>query len=346
VIDDIDDEIEQYEETINEEFILMEQLTVGTESHEVPQTLVIEGSGHELRTLLKEAGFVLRLGITNRTIESFAKKVLVEEYQNTLNQFTGDFVYKLGKELHGVGYIEIVEPKQPKQVENGVVSPTGSLLSNETETKQEEMEQVVKERNDRLSAKGRWVDSIDFSILLLRSAQWAFILVVIGVLGQAFHVYHVVENLSDLQGWARVANGLLWAVFLSFGLVYFSLKLGKVNMSEPSKVKKYKTTVAWFVGFDVFANLYYWAYRFVLLPGVLDNYMKEFIDNGTTYMAVDWQSVDWMTFELSKVQWPQMIAATVFAFAIPFILKAFAGEVDLPAKLDGVFRSYKEETLN
>jgi hypothetical protein len=308
----------------------MDNLTVGTVSHEDYETVFpFNGTGSELRSLLKGKGYNMRLGITNRTIESFAKKVRVEDTEELFTGITGDFVIKLGKVLIGIGYADKVEPIKGKQVETGTKK---EVMEGETERK------WVK-NIERLSARGRWIDGVDFSILLLRSAQWAFILVIIGVLGQAFHIYHVVENLSDLYGWAKVANGLLWAIFLSFGLVYFSLKLGRVTMAEPSKVKKYKLTVAWFVVFDVFANLYYWAYRFVLLPGVLDNYMKEFTENGITYRDVDWPAVDWMTFELSKVQWPQMIAATVFAFAIPFRLKAFAGAIDLPAKLDDIFRA-------
>jgi hypothetical protein len=53
--------------------------------------------------------------------------------------------------------------------------------------------------------------------------------------------------------------------------------------------------------------------------------------------------VDWLTFDLSRVQWPQMLAAIVFSVAIPLVLKAFAGEIDLPSKLDGVYRPYGGE---
>jgi hypothetical protein len=316
-------------------------------------TKLVEGKGAELRVLLVERGYTLKLGVTNKMLEKYA----VEEFKTYLTQtyaFSPEYINSLGERLVGIGYAEKVRQTVEKQPENKEDIPTVNIKTETKQIKAEiikpqnmENEEYDNEKVRRLKAKGWLMDRIDFSILLLRSAQWAFILVLIGVAGQAFHVYHVVDNLSDLNGWMRIMNNVLWATFLSFGLVYFTLKLGKVKMNEPAKVMKYQKTVGWFISFDIFANLYYWSYKFVLMPAVLDQYMKEFVEaNGNTYRDVDWAAVNWMTFDISKVQWPQMIAGTIFAFSIPYILKAFAGEIDLPARLDNIFRSYKKEISN
>jgi len=364
-------------EKVNEEIIMSDKLEVTEETTQVeetggavspidlekteqvefePQTEVQSdwavGRGVDLRRLLVGSGYVLKLGVTNKMIEKYAQEVFDNEIKNS-NMApemaeTADFIEMLGEYIVVINYAEKVEPIVEKVPEIKYNSPGISLQTERTEYKQDTKEDTMdidSKRKKRLSANSRWMDRVDFSILFLRSAQWAFILVLIGVAGQAFHVYHVVSNLSDLAGWAKVVNGLLWAVFLSFGLVYFSLKLGRV--SDSVKIRKYRRTVNWFIAFDVFANLYYWSFKFVLMPAVLDKFMKEFTaKDGSVFTDVDWSIVNWMTFDIAKIQWPQMIAATIFAISIPFILKAFAGEIDLPAMLDKVFRSYKEETDN
>lgn len=334
--------------------------------------VLFNGMGPDFRIKLKEHNYELKLGVTNRMIERYALDAF-SKMPIQLNYLSEDNVSILGELLVGINYAEKVQTRVEKQVENTSttnhkvgeieVNKESSTVQPETseeigyagtdeehEAFEEENKEVIPisidkgKKQTRLSANNRWMDGVDFSILLLRSAQWAFILVMVGVIGQAFHVYHVVANLSDLSGWAKVANSLLWAVFLSFGLVYFTLKRGVVSITDKELLKKYTRVVNWFIAFDIFANLYYWAYKFVLSPAVLDKYLREFTgSDGNTYTDIDWGAVDWMTFDITKVQWPQMIAGMVFALSIPFILKAFAGEINLPKLLDNVFRSYKLE---
>jgi hypothetical protein len=195
-----------------------------------------------------------------------------------------------------------------------------------------------KERN--YTSDGWFMHQLDMSILLLRSSQWAFIICLAGVTGQAFHLYHVISYMSDLNGTARVVNSLLWAAFFSFGLIFFALKQGSLKPDETSRIRKYRRVVNWFIALDAFSNLFYWYYRLVLSPAVLGKYI---VDG-----EVVWANVDWMTFDIHRIQWPQAIAATVFSIAIPFILKSFAGEIKIPKFLDYMFRQYtaKEKSNN
>lgn len=335
MVDDVEIPIvAQHPDAIDVVAPVITQVLEAVAPSELDYSKVVSGRGAELRTLLQDSNFKLKLGVTNKMLEKYAVNVFLENDLNT-SAFTPLFVSLLGNLIVGIGYAEKIDPMSEKQPEN-VQEKETVVVTEQKVTSEGEY--------SRLRATSKWMDFIDFSILFLRSSQWSFLLVLIGVAGQSFHIYHVISNLSDLGGIARVINGLLWAVFLSFGLVSFTLKIGQTPITEYARLKKYMITINWFIAFDIFSNLYYWSYKFLLMPAVLDRYMREFTDsNGKVYFDVDWSAVDWMTFDLSRVQWPQMIAALVFSFAAPFILKAFAGEVNLPSHLDKLFRSYKEE---
>jgi hypothetical protein len=316
--------------------------------------------GTTIRTNLIEGGYDVRLGVTNKMLEKYALEVCNQngiEVSDTESFWLG-FIFDLGEMLVSINYAKREKKEQvvynKVTVDNYEVETLKALLlerDNRYANLEREMKSaisavedfkknVVKEEvNER--KRSSWLDSVDGSILFLRSSQWAFLVCLVGVFGQSFHIYHVTSNISDLNGVYKVLNSGLWAWFFSFSLMYFSLKLGVLEEDMVKKIKKVKRTIGWLVVFDMFANLYYWSYKFILMPGVLDQYSKNLVDkDGSKLTEVDWSIVNWMTFDITKVQWPQMIGAVAFSIAIPFLLKAFAGEVRLPAFLDERFRGY------
>lgn len=325
---------------------------------------VFEKSGEFLRFAVTGIpGGKLVHGVTNKMIAKYSYDVHIANPEfvmmfdgDTLVEVPYDFIRNVIRIMHTnrhyryVGEEPVVEKVERK--ENVTMNDDLRVVASEqtagikvNPVADEELKQLANselERLTKLQANGVGMDKLDYSILFLRSSQWAFVIVLVGILAQGFHIFHVVRNLSDLQGFAQWANALVWAWFFSFGLAYFTLRAGTVDKKTDREVyRSYIRKVNWLIIFDVFANLYYWSYKFMLMPAVLSKYTKDFEANdGRIYSDVDWEAVNWLTFDITKIQWPQMIGGVVFSFAIPFILKAFAGEVKLPSWLDFNFRSY------
>ena len=99
------------------------------------------------------------------------------------------------------------------------------------------------------------IKRIDTFINFLRSYKTAFIVILLGVIAQGYHIHHVLYFISDIAGIGRFVQALVLAIFLSVGVLYFSLKLGSCH---GKKIKhKYIVYINWFTVFEAFINLYY-----------------------------------------------------------------------------------------
>lgn len=167
----------------------------------------------------------------------------------------------------------------------------------------------------------------------LKTSEFAFLITLVGVMGQAFHIYHVVYMISDLTGWSRSVNAGTWATFFAFGVIFFTLKIGPIRKAangninpnytdDKKQLQKYITTVNWFVAFEALINIYYWSQRLVFFPGLLNK--KEYLDADG---VLDWTKVDWTQFDWTRVEWPSLTITIPMAIAIPMILRAYAGEI-------------------
>lgn len=128
-----------------------------------------------------------------------------------------------------------------------------------------------------------------------KTANMGFVLVLTGAVAQSFHTYSISVYLSSFEGYMKVFQALLIAIFFGSGLVYFTIKAS--NADKVLDKSKFLTIANYFAWFEAFINLYYWTNKLVILPG---------FDNA-----------DWFS----------LIPAVPFSIALPVILKAYAGEV-------------------
>lgn len=188
--------------------------------------------------------------------------------------------------------------------------------------------------------QGNWMLRVLARVaVFLKTSEFAFLVTLTGVLGMAFHIYHVTFMISDLEGWLRISNSALWASFFSFGVIFFTLKVGTINgektkeeiqenynkhRDEQKRLMKYTRTVNWFVAFESLVNLYYWAQRLVFQPALLRD--ATYLD---TDGVLDWTKVDWTHFDATRIEWPALLIAVPLSLAIPLTLKAYAGEIKI-----------------
>lgn len=297
----------------------------------------VEGHGSEIRSLLPYVGYRVKHGVQNRNLE----RACLEALQQGIN-LEENPIYIGGLKTYLGRNVLIWTGNNLKKLNQAIdIYPIPEEIKYIKETN---MKEEIKTKKIRNYETNNWaMYSTDMLILFLRSAQWAFWICLLGVIGESFHLYHVFTNISDLVGWAKWGNAGLLAVFFSFGLMIFTLRLGAVEETNIKRIKEVKKKIYWFIALSVFANLYYWSWKFVLMPGVLDQYMGNITDPKTheVYRDIIWANVKWFTFNIQKVQWPQEVAAIILSFALPFVIKAFAGEIRLPKFLDDKFRKYE-----
>jgi hypothetical protein len=142
----------------------------------------------------------------------------------------------------------------------------------------------------------------------IKSNTAAVTLALMGVLVEAFHVYHTVMLISDLPGWQKIAQAITAAIFISGGLFYFVINFRNATGESTEVTMRYRKAINYFTGLSIGVNTYYWGSVLLLKP------LMEF-----TETAIIWH---WYS--------PNYIALTIavpLSIVIPLIIKTYAGEV-------------------
>lgn len=138
-------------------------------------------------------------------------------------------------------------------------------------------------------------------IALLKNPVTAFSIMLLGTIGQSFHTYYITKLINPFTGLLATISSIILALFFSSGLIYFSTKQGLTN--DISTRNKYSNAASVFQIFEVFVNLFYWVLK----------------------LAYKYDEVSGYYFDFSN--WFTLVAAIPLAFALPSVLRYYAGEI-------------------
>ena len=164
------------------------------------------------------------------------------------------------------------------------------------------------------------IPKINISILdvlnVVRSYKTAFILAILGVISQWYHIYQLTYEISNLEGNNRVIQAALMSIFLTGALLYFTLKAGTVVIHEKDNKAeqtlniqlrdKYSNAIIWFASFDTWVNITYWMKTLIVKEVYIDKV--------------------WNFTLLGHVDWFKVILALIFSVMLPQTLKLYGGE--------------------
>lgn len=137
----------------------------------------------------------------------------------------------------------------------------------------------------------------------------AIFLALLGSIVEGWHTYHVILLMSDLQGWEKLAQAIIMAIFVSGGLFYFVIRSNFVE--GISKEMKYTATINLFKGISIVINLFYW------LSSLLFDPLITISESGI--VMYDWSKPDYVA----------LLLAVPFAIIIPVIISRYANEIVL-----------------
>ncbi len=133
------------------------------------------------------------------------------------------------------------------------------------------------------------------------------IIAIIGVFIQGFHTFFVALQTSSIQHTIFTPiYALLVSIFVSSGLLFFSLRAGSTkNELDRIKYQEISNNFRWF---ETFINLYYVLRRLIYLPLTVDN--KEWL----------------------QLNYFDIVIGVAFSFALPYILSLYSGQIKLESK--------------
>ena len=147
-------------------------------------------------------------------------------------------------------------------------------------------------------------------IYSFKSSPMAFILILIGTIGQSMHTYDLTLRINALEYPLDIISSVILAFFFSAGLLFFSVKLGLAKDKEGDSKqtvfrklkdrKKYTIAANTFQAFETYINLFYWVTKLV--------YIEE------THSFV-WDN------------WYYLTVAVPFSIFLPAFLRYYAGEI-------------------
>jgi hypothetical protein len=162
-------------------------------------------------------------------------------------------------------------------------------------------------------------------ILAVASVRAGFFLLLLGTISQTYHNYYIGSTLSSFTGVNKVMQGVIFALFIGGGLLFYSIRSG--NSREINERIKYSKIVNRFASLEIFINLYYWVQKQVFIPG--------------------YQS-DPINFNAGDVVWYPLLMIIPLAILTPLIFKSYSGEVRIEEIENKGVEEYKslEEELN
>lgn len=122
------------------------------------------------------------------------------------------------------------------------------------------------------------------------SREAAFMYAVLGIITQIFHNWWVSYQISSFNGVVKTSQAIIMATFISFALLYFTLR-------STGRNRKVETLMWIFFIFEAFLNTFYYVHKLIFVPG--------------------FANADWLSLSI----------AIPFAFMIPFTLKSYGGEI-------------------
>lgn len=141
---------------------------------------------------------------------------------------------------------------------------------------------------------------------LLSDSNYGLIIAIIGVIIQGFHTYFAAQQVSSIQHPVFTPiYAVLLSIFISSGLLFFTLRAGKANTS--TEKYEYEDIAKSFRWFETIINIYYTMRKLV--------YMPVFI-NGESWYSVNYIDV---------------FIGITFGFGIPYILYKYSGQIKFHA---------------
>ena len=160
----------------------------------------------------------------------------------------------------------------------------------------------------------------------------AFVLLTIGTFAQGLHTFYLTKLINPLTPLLANISSILLAIFFSFGLLFFSVKLGiskdkygnkvyntkhrngnKIELPHEDIIKYSKTTLGFQI-FEMFINNFYWVTKVI------------YIGNGK--------------FDFNEIY--LLIAALPLANILPIIMRYYAGEIYKSSLKDGKYNMLME----